>query len=779
MPTGGIPAAHLAITLALRIPIPLTWDAVVQRPQSERPPGTRLLDRLLQEGRIRQDEYQTALLHARRMSLHCEESVIAVGAITEGELLKYLAGVYKTRYVGTQKLSRAKIPESLLRMLPRKVAARIGAFPIMHDVAAQTLSVVAADLEAYDVAKQVQVVTGVRTVQVYVARPAAVEALIRKHYDRDRTAFASLRRELDGAEQAVQSQSGVATSNYPGAPATSSVDDLNMIALDLPSGLGGQLSPLEPQLSDPEPPAGSTPDAMTASGHGDPLGSTERRRPQPLSIDLSMPPVSFPEASGSFEEERPSARPRARAGVPTVAAMEVPKAINAAFSREAETRPLPTVSDNAGVSGSVLLGTTNVLVSLVENAREGLRGHSSRVARLCRQVGERLGLESERLVGLELAAQLHDLGKHAAGYHLTSLNVSRYEGHRSQARRAYRTPLRMFEGVGIPESTAAALLHMYERFDGEGFPERIKGKEIPLEARILAVADTFVDLTTHEKNPYRKVLDARAACDVLAEYGDSVFDPIAVDLLRTTVLGDDLKAQLLEGRSTILLVDPDPEETAVLELRLLEHGHNVLVERSAADAMRRLETAGADAIITEAELPKEDGFAFVSQVRGHAGFKELPVLFLTARADRASINQGFELGAVDYLIKPASAEVAVAKLTQVLSRRSAPARAKAGVSGALADMALPDLLQILANGRKSGTLTVHSDGADGQIAFVDGAIWSAMCGVLTGEDAVYEMLKWFEGDFSLDPEKPTDERQVQASTEAVLLEGMRRLDEGL
>ena len=88
---------------------------------------------------------------------------------------------------GTAK--KASITKPLLDKVPRKVASRLHVCPILFDEKTATLSVVAADMFDLDVAKQIQMVSRARDVKVYVARPATIEALIRKHYDGDIFAF--------------------------------------------------------------------------------------------------------------------------------------------------------------------------------------------------------------------------------------------------------------------------------------------------------------------------------------------------------------------------------------------------------------------------------------------------------------------------------------------------------------------------------------------------------------------------------------------------------------
>jgi response regulator RpfG family c-di-GMP phosphodiesterase len=344
-----------------------------------------------------------------------------------------------------------------------------------------------------------------------------------------------------------------------------------------------------------------------------------------------------------------------------------------------------------------------------------------------------------------------------------------------QAKKSYLSGVRLFEGAKLPEETVATLEHFYERFDGEGFPDRLTGKEIPLGSRIVALVETYCDLTTHAKNPYRKVLSPNEACEVLVRYKGTFFDPNLVDVFRSVMLGDEFKSRLLADRPTIVICDKDPEENTVLEVRLVEQGFEVVVSRDPGNALERIAQGDVDALITEIDLEPIDGFELVTLARTHR--EGLPVVFLSSRADADSVNRGFDLGRADYLVKPTSPDVIGAKLRMLLAQNPAPQK-KSGVSGSLREMSLPDVLQILANGRKSGRLELESDGQRGELLFSDGAIWDARLGGKRGEEAVYAMLLFEDGSFTLDPDRKPTERMIHGSTEGLLLEGMRRLDEG-
>jgi response regulator RpfG family c-di-GMP phosphodiesterase len=436
-----------------------------------------------------------------------------------------------------------------------------------------------------------------------------------------------------------------------------------------------------------------------------------------------------------------------------------------------------TGPSTGGVDDESFQEALNVLITLIENARPDLRGHSSTVARLMKKIAERIGLAPSTKSAYVCGSYLHDLGKMGA-YHLTALNVAEYEGHKAQAEKQYKSPSRLLEAVQLSLEVTQTIEHMYERYDGKGFPDGASAKEIPLGARILAIADTYADLTQNPRNPFRKTLRPVQACEVLTRYRGSVFDPNLVDLFKHTVTGEDLKARLLANRYRALIIDPDPEETTVLELRLLEQGFEVAQAHGIEPALKVLEKGEMELVISELDLGSGDGLALLAEVRKRPWGQKLPWVVVTGRSNRNDAQKAFDLGAADFLSKPVSADLLVAKLKQIIEREARSAGGARGVSGSLLEMGLPDMVQVLWHGRKSGSLKIRSGSDSGEIHFVNGAIYNALWATLRGEEAFYAMLRLTDGDFSLDPNFAAPQQVIQDSPEALLLEGMRRMDEG-
>jgi response regulator RpfG family c-di-GMP phosphodiesterase len=424
-----------------------------------------------------------------------------------------------------------------------------------------------------------------------------------------------------------------------------------------------------------------------------------------------------------------------------------------------------------------VLEIMNVFVNLLENDRPDLRGHSSHVARLTRRVGEKMSIPNKVITSAVAAAYAHDLGK-AGQYHLTALNVAEYEGHKVAAQGLVNTPMRLLKSVKLSAETAHSLAHMYERFDGAGFPDNFAGKQIPLGARVLAATDTYADLTQNPRNPFRKALPPGEAFDVLNKYKGLIFDPDVVEVFQSIVLGEDLKARLLADRYVALLIDPDPADTSELEFRMIDQGFDVKVARSAERAKALLGETKIDLVVSEIDLPDKDGLTFLAEARLEAWGKDLAWVMHTKRQGRAEASKAFEQGVIDFVSKPTAVDVLVAKLKARLDRTRSQ-KGKQGLSGSLAELGLADLVTALSNGRKTGALKITSNTVSGEVQFLEGAIVNATTAKRKGAGAFYHLLSLTEGQFVVDPSFKPTERIITESTEALLLEGMRRLDEGL
>jgi diguanylate cyclase (GGDEF)-like protein/putative nucleotidyltransferase with HDIG domain len=157
------------------------------------------------------------------------------------------------------------------------------------------------------------------------------------------------------------------------------------------------------------------------------------------------------------------------------------------------------------------------------DARDTYTGsHSTRVAELAAWIAQRLGLDQEHVELTRLAGSLHDLGKLAIPEEILRKPGPLAPPERLVLERHPQIGHRMLESLGV-DPVADWVLHHHERWDGTGYPNRLRGDEIPLGARIVFVADAYDAMTSDRA--YRGRLTPGEAVDELVRCAGTQFDP--------------------------------------------------------------------------------------------------------------------------------------------------------------------------------------------------------------------------------------------------------------
>ena len=169
------------------------------------------------------------------------------------------------------------------------------------------------------------------------------------------------------------------------------------------------------------------------------------------------------------------------------------------------------------------MGSLAALSAAIEARDPYARGHSSRVTVFCKAIAKRIGIENERLPVLRLGALLHDVGKLSVPPAVLLKNGPLTEAEFEHVRRHPAAGVRMLRSLGAPREILPSVLHHHERWDGTGYPRGRVGERIPLEARILSVADSFDAMTS--LRPYRTPRQVHDAIEELERCAGSQFDP--------------------------------------------------------------------------------------------------------------------------------------------------------------------------------------------------------------------------------------------------------------
>lgn len=178
---------------------------------------------------------------------------------------------------------------------------------------------------------------------------------------------------------------------------------------------------------------------------------------------------------------------------------------------------------------------TDILFFAIENLTPGKHGHSIRVAKYCNIIANALNMSEKEKKRLHKASLFHDIG------FLKIKRVSSKDEYKAHCKIAYE----MLNPINFYSDIAPIILHHHERYDGKGYPSELQGEEIPLESRIIAIAEAFdtminsdsykftEGLTDVEEIPFSERLNT--AIDELRNNAGTQFDPRLIELFINSI----------------------------------------------------------------------------------------------------------------------------------------------------------------------------------------------------------------------------------------------------
>ncbi len=217
-----------------------------------------------------------------------------------------------------------------------------------------------------------------------------------------------------------------------------------------------------------------------------------------------------------------------------------------------------------------------------------------------------------------------------------------------------------------------------------------------------------------------------------------------------------------------------------MEVSLKKAGFQVTTAIHGKDALEKVQISPPDLVLSETRMPEMDGLELCKVLKSDERFRHIPFVFLTSQKAVESKVKGLEQGADDYLTKPIYIKEVVTRVRMILQKvekdRNDRKETKNGFAGNLADMGVVDLVQTFEIGRKTGIIKLEGERA-GVVYFKEGRVIDAELGRLRGENAFYRMLNTFEGKFEVSFIQVDRPERIEVSTQGLLMEGMRRLDE--
>jgi len=192
------------------------------------------------------------------------------------------------------------------------------------------------------------------------------------------------------------------------------------------------------------------------------------------------------------------------------------------------------------------LDTINALLAAVAAKDPYTSQHAQKVAELSEAVAEKMGFDKRSMLNLHYAALLHDVGKIGVPMYVLGKEDRLEKEELEVIRRHPGISAEILKSVSFLQRIVPVVRHHHENVDGTGYPDGLKGEEIPLESRILAVADAYDAMTSNR--PYRDAITQERALTLIAERAGTQFDidvvSIFTEILRAGVTPETVASSL-------------------------------------------------------------------------------------------------------------------------------------------------------------------------------------------------------------------------------------------
>jgi CheY-like chemotaxis protein len=238
------------------------------------------------------------------------------------------------------------------------------------------------------------------------------------------------------------------------------------------------------------------------------------------------------------------------------------------------------------------------------------------------------------------------------------------------------------------------------------------------------------------------------------------------------------------SKSVKLLLADDNPLIRDLVAKSLEPFCEVMIASDGADALLKVIDEIPDVILCDYKMPGLDGRQLFEKLRGREGTRHIPFLFMASRTDIEEKLRPLVDGVEDFIVKPFLAKDLVRLAKKIVDRLHLEKLQKRAsrpgvIQGRLEEMSMIDLLQSLEMGQKSCRLLVQKSGEAGELYFVSGQCRDAKIGNITGDEAVYKVLLWTEGEFEIDfnAANASTNTTTTRNTTGLLMEAMRLMDE--
>jgi len=273
--------------------------------------------------------------------------------------------------------------------------------------------------------------------------------------------------------------------------------------------------------------------------------------------------------------------------------------------------------------------------------------HSKKVMYYSLKIAQYMGFENGQTELLKWASLLHDLGKLVVPDTILNGNGKLRSQALNLLRNHQSSAVEILSSIEEMRDVLPIIKGHHERYDGTGYPDGLRGEDIPLFSRILAMADAYEAMT--RIRPYNTPLSHLRACLELKKSAGTQFDPQVVDAFFRYLKFD------RDHLVSILIVERDIEQFYLL-FKLIDEMDHIRLGKGFNSSVitQAVRNEGYDLILADICLPWTDGFELLRSVKGD--FPSIRVALMSAYSNLEMRKEAENLGAFAYLEKPVRRE---------------------------------------------------------------------------------------------------------------------------
>lgn len=290
------------------------------------------------------------------------------------------------------------------------------------------------------------------------------------------------------------------------------------------------------------------------------------------------------------------------------------------------------------------------LVRTIDAKDRYTNGHSIRVAEYSKEIAKRMKKSEKEQNDIYYAGLLHDVGKIRIPVSIINKPGKLTDEEYEQIKVHPITSYHILKDIYDDKHIALGAKFHHERFDGKGYPNGLKGDNIPEIARIIGVADTYDAMASNRS--YRNALPQDVIRSEIEKGRGTQFDPDIANIM-LQMIDEDKSYTLKETKSLqkrVLIVDDEPMNIKMIELIMKDEPmYEIIGACSGKEALSILENQEINLILLDLIMPEMDGFEALSLIKEQYN---IPVVFMTGDKNIETLEKAAEHGVEDYLTKP-------------------------------------------------------------------------------------------------------------------------------